>query len=539
MWLSWIVFLIFPSSTLVQSFHLIPRHSRYAYQRTVAIDEQSQKTHHKNRRTNHKVRGLLDHVLNRLNHEWDETKWSRLRNYLYRSQEKLTEDQVKNVLDFLLQHLEEKDAALVLQQSPRILRKNAKTSLEPTYQFLKELYGESLLSMALKRNPDLLLTRGAGYDGGVLELVEVFLAEELALSQRQIATIKKDFPVLFQTPVSKLLSTVYLFRTRMEHQTREQATAAIAKLMLLHPQVFILSVESIEHRIEFLVKDCGLDTDSVVRNAGFLLGLSIEENLEPKLKLLLQYIPNREKLATALKSHPQILGLAQDNLQAKVSYFDRIDADCFGTHPSFARDDSLASRILMRATPVLSLSLKKNIIPKIDFLAKVWGIDDVAADARPRIASLDTSPRSPRLSLSKQLRQYPSILSLSLEGNIRPTAEFYNRTNYIELDSNWRLQPWSVSLRGRDLAASLPNRLLPRWHFFHSKQVSTEDRNTQRAMQKGLSLHILVSATDTIFCDEFNFDTTEYSVFKREAIPRLKFSSQFDTWIKTGRPIDV
>ncbi|GAX16114.1 hypothetical protein FisN_3Hh406 [Fistulifera solaris] len=527
MWLRWVVFLIFPSSTLVKSFLLIRGH-RYAHTRTVALEEQLQKTHHKNTRTNHKVRGLLDHVLNRLHQEWDETKWSRLRNYLYRSQEKLTEEQVKNVLDFLLQHLDETDAALVLQQSPRILRKNAKTSLEPTYQFLKDLYGESLLSVALKRNPDLLLTRGAGYDGGVLELVEVFLAEELALSQRQIATIKKDFPVLFQTPVSKLLSTVYLFRTRMEHQTHEQATVAIAKMMLLHPQIFILSVESIEHRIEFLVKECGLDTDSIVRNAGFLLGLSIEENLEPKLKLLSAYIPNREMLATALKSHPQILGLAQDTLQAKFSYFDRIDADCFGTNSVLTADDSLASRILLRATPVLSLSLEKNIIPKIEFLAKVWGIE-----------SLDTSPRSPRLSLSEQLRQYPSILSLSLGGNIRPTVEFYNRTSYIELDSSWRLQPWSISLRGRDLAASLSNRLLPRWHFFHSKLFSKEDSNAQRAMQKGLPLHILVSATDTTFCDEFNFDATEYSVFKREAIPRLKFSSQFDTWVKTGRPIDV
>jgi hypothetical protein len=539
MWLNWIIFLIFPSSALVESFLLLRGRNRCAHKRIVSLDEQSQKTHHNRSRKNHKVRGLLDHVLNRLHHEWDETKWSRLRNYLYRSQEKLTEDQVKNVLDFLLKHLEEKDAALILQQSPRILRRNAKTSLEPTYQFLKELYGESLLSVALKRNPDLLLTRGAGYDGGVLELVEVFLAEELALSQRQIATIKKDFPVLFQTPVSKLLSTVYLFRNRMEHPTCEQATAAISKLMLLHPQVFILSVESLEHRIEFLDEECGLDTETIVRNAGFLLGLSVVENLEPKLNLLSDYIPNRGKLATALKSHPQILGLAQDNLQAKISFFDRVDADCFGTNPFLACDDSLASRILLRATPVLSLSLEKNIIPKIEFLAKVWGVDDLAADALTRIASLETSRRSPRLSLSEQLRQYPSILSLSLEGNLRPTAEFYNRTKYIELDSNWRLQPRSVSLRGRDLAASLSNRLLPRWHFFHFKQPSTEDSNTRRAMQKGLPLHILVSATDTTFCDELNFDATEYSLFKREAIPRLKFSSQFDTWIKTGRPIDV
>lgn len=53
-----------------------------------------------NTRTNHKVRGLLDQVLGRLKQEWDASKWSRLRSYLYRNQDKLTEDQVRKVLDF-------------------------------------------------------------------------------------------------------------------------------------------------------------------------------------------------------------------------------------------------------------------------------------------------------------------------------------------------------------------------------------------------------------------------------------------------------
>lgn len=430
--------------------------------------------------------------------------------------------------------------AYILQQSPRILRKNSKTNLEPTYQFLKELYGTSLLAVAVKRNPDLLLTRGAGYEGGAFDLVETFLVEELKLSKRQIATIKKDFPVLFQTPVSKLLSTVYLFRNKMTNLSGEKSNVAIAKLMKLHPQVFILSAESLEHRIGFLSQQCGLDIGYIIGNAGSLLGLSVEDNLEPKFKLLSQHFPDRTSLVAALKSHPQILGLSRDNLQAKISYFDFIDSEHSKNSSTLLQDDTLVSRILLKATPVFSLSLSNNIIPKIEFLAKIWGVDEVDSTVPKLTSSIDSISNSPRLTLSEQLRQFPSILSLSLVGNLQPTAEFYNRTHYIKLDCNWRLQPSSTALRGRDLAASLSNRLLPRWHFFRSKMMSEgNDCIAELEIRKALPLHVLVSATDIVFCEDLSLNATEYSIFKQEAIPRLKFSSQFDTWLKTGRPIDV
>jgi hypothetical protein len=54
-----------------------------------------------------------------------------------------------------------------------------------------------------------------------------------------------------------------------------------------------------------------------------------------------------------------------------------------------------------------------------------------------------------------------------------------------------------------------------------------------------IPLHILVSASDTAFCETMDIDETSYQEFKKDAVPRLKFSSQFDTWLKTGRPIEV
>jgi hypothetical protein len=52
-------------------------------------------------------------------------------------------------------------------------------------------------------------------------------------------------------------------------------------------------------------------------------------------------------------------------------------------------------------------------------------------------------------------------------------------------------------------------------------------------------LHLLAGATDEVFCRQLNLSLGEYTKFKEEAIPRLKFNSQFDRWLKTGRPIDL
>ena len=46
-------------------------------------------------------------------------------------------------------------------------------------------------------------------------------------------------------------------------------------------------------------------------------------------------------------------------------------------------------------------------------------------------------------------------------------------------------------------------------------------------------------ASDDAFCRQMKLSLTDYLVFKEEAVPRLKFSSQFDRWLKTGRPIDL
>jgi hypothetical protein len=241
-------------------------------------------------------------------------------------------------------------------------------------------------------------------------------------------------------------------------------------------------------------------------------------------------------LRKCVVAHSQLLGLSLKNLQAKVNYFDAIDGKDSSDMPS---SSSLASRIAIRSPAVYSLSLKHNIVPTVLFLAKAWGTTSPQVRWHGDTLTVSKAPHldESKDSLSSLLQEFPTILTLSLEGNIQPTLTFFNRTGYTSLSSDWRLDSKQRPIRGRYIAASLFNRLLPRWHHLIANgwpQGETSDDPSRLP-----PLHLLVGATDRAFCQQMGFDFEEYVMFKDQSIPRLKFSSQFDTWLKTGRPIDV
>jgi hypothetical protein len=530
------------------------------------------------------------------------SSWTKTRNYLYRAtattddsnDNKLTVPQVKQVLAFLRSNFPPDTCRLILQTSPRILRKNCATFLQPTTEFLRQLYRDEMLLTAIHRNPDLLLTSGMGYDADALELVEVFLRQELQLSSTNMGKLKRTAPFVFQLPVWKLLS-VLNFLTQIlvssgEYQAGDQETKnVLAKLVLSHPQILQLSVESnLRPRLDFLKKRCHLLTSDLAvlikKSSASVLALSVKDNLEPTIDFLTDLLRDRSDpaadLRKCLRSHPQLLALSLNNLHSKKAYFDAIDENnhlsCSSSSPS---SSSLASRVLIRSPAVYSLSLDGNIVPTIEFMARVWGTkapparwlnndiddngnvngsDDNKSSVEPMIrdngGSLDS--QSSEESLLSLLGEYPSILTLSLEGNIQPTINFYNRTGYIQLDGDWNLVRRQgkttgggkvAVVRGRYIAASLFNRLLPRWHYCRSIASNSvgddahgeDNDDNDNATAPVIPLHVLVSATDRVFCDQMGIDHDDYIKYKTESIPRLKFSSQFDTWLKTGRPIDV
>jgi len=249
-------------------------------------------------------------------------------------------------------------------------------------------------------------------------------------------------------------------------------------------------------------------------------------------------------------THPQLLGLSLTNLKSKVKYFHSIGP-------------SLAVRIARKCPAIYSLNLDQNIIPTIEFLSRVWGMkrEINASKKKKKKSNFNDSDN-----FVPMLHEYPNIITLSVETNLQPTMMFFNKTGYTLLNENWELislttrtkkagssrppktgivndkQIAPIRIRGRYIAASLYNRLLPRWHYCRSGYA--EDKALEGSTDSTFPpvtppLHLLVMASDDGFCQAMDFELESFLSFKKEAVPRLKFSSQVDTWLKTGEPIDL
>ncbi len=532
------------------------------------------------KRGNPQVRTIMSILEERYDLPDDDPKaktrdWKKTRNYLYnaiRGSDESFEHQVVEVLNFLDLHLKlpKEVAKRILQESPRILRKPVDSFLIPTADFLLQLWGPDLFVQAVERNPALLLSSGVGYtknrksrsaatnstfvNGTAMDTsihnqsVEDIIGEYTGLSSTAIQRMKGTAPFVFGLEASKVHSVLDFLGSILKQQQADDDTPETAeellkrkktlgKVILAHPYLLNLSVESnLKPRLQFLAEFCGLDHAQVAKvvqtSTGSVLSLSVEQNLKPTMEFLLKELfQEASLLKKCVLTHPQLLGLSLANLQSKVAYFGSIGS-------------SLAVRVAAKCPAIYSLNLEQNIVPTIDFLARVWGVD---------IAS-PTKERKSNENFVSMLHEYPNIITLSVESNLQPTMMFFNKTGYTLLNENWELMEAPAiagkliapsRIRGRYIAASLYNRLLPRWHFCLSRNA-VFDEATQAISElvdkpppETPPLHLLVMASDEAFCEAMDFAPESFTSFKKEAIPRLKFSSQFDTWLKTGKPIDL
>jgi hypothetical protein len=477
--------------------------------------------------------------------------------------------------------------AHILQSTPRILSKyhSIESRLLPTVEFLKELYGDmagsdgkkgTMFYEAIKRNSNLLLVRGVGYVGGEntrsgnesddtnsssSEEVEAYLENVVGISSQGIAKLKNNQPTLFQLSLkNKVQPAVEYLLTLLGHSSSMKSiptkqTKQLVKIVTNHPNLLQLGVDSnLKPTALFLRDYCELTDNELATIVGSnpsVLGLAVDGNLRPKMQLLTNVLANGTKqgsnaesdgtktaLRKSILKHPQVLALSSSNICTKVDYFDTIDV----RSNSGNNDNTLAARLLMTAPSVYSLSLADNIRPKVDYLAVLWGWS----------------------SLSDKLVECP-LLTLSMD-NIQQTLSFYNMTGYIDLPTNENregISPQNAgNVRSRYIATSLYNRLLPRWNFLLKEQERKEQLLGVLALNDDTSrietskynlpssntpsdkvllppLHLLAGASDEVFCRQLNLSLSEYTTFKEEAVPRLKFNSQFDRWLKTGKPIDV
>lgn len=580
------VLLIFLLKALEGTGLLQPSHKPCVVRRVTSTIEVAARDHNdggpQKRRVNHRVNEIMELVESYNKEEvWATPKdWSKTRKYVH-SRSDLTVNQVKEVIHFLRKTFPEEEHIMisVIQSTPRILRRDVKSFLEPTADFLVDLYGLDLFYEAVRRNPSILLSRGVGYKFTEdTDAIENLFKSSFGLKKPAVEKLKRKAPWLFQRPLARINEVVNFWKEILREANKDpnEIKSVIGKLVISYPTLFNLSVDkNLRPRIKFLEEYCGLnrsDTASLlIGSRASIFSLSVDDNMKPTIDFLLQLLWQREEnekidqIRKCIVNHPQLMGLSLKNLDSKKSYFDAID-----DLDSNQRMEALACRIIIRSPSIYSLNLRNNIIPTIELLAKVWGrkpptVRWTAADMlildQECVTEEVLTGASGVGSLASLLGEYPTILGLSLEGNIQPTLTFYNKTGYIKLDSHWNsildladkdtvglghLQTDIVPvIRGRYIAASLFQRLLPRWHYFlvNEERLRGENKDNTNGnnheMFKSLPLHILAIASDKAYCDHLWADIEDYKLFKEDAIPRLKFSSQFDTWLKTGRPIDV
>ena len=514
----------------------------------------------------------------------------------------LTLSNIQQIISFLQSTFPNNTAlqSTIIQKSPRILGQyhSIDSRLVPTVEFLNGLYGnmgtnDDMFVEAISRNTNLLLLRGVGYNaaagrgrGGegdgssndnMNREVEEYLQNDLDMPSSAIVKLKRNHPKVFQLSLKdKVKPAIKYLHSLLGHNnihedvlpasmSARQLRKKVAKIVSCHPQVLQLDVASnLEPTTCFLRDACDFtDTElgQVIFAAPGVLGLSVEENLKPTLQLIEDILKSSVEqevggneddgdcsnfvvqLRKCILRHPQILALSLNNLRAKRDYFNSIGSssdesssmveDNKGTESTEKRKPSLAARILQSAPSVYSLSLEGNIIPKVEYLSTtLWG------------SSFNM--------LSENIHEYPPIMTLSLEDNIIPTISFYNMTGFLAVKR----------IRGRYVATSLYKRLLPRWHFMLQEQEKQQKQQLEqleslvtKAGNDGPKynittsttsstvilppLHLLAGASDDNFCRQMKLSLNDFQAFKDEAGPRLKFSSQFDRWLKTGRAIDL
>lgn len=478
----------------------------------------------------------------------------------------LNVDQCALVLDFLTNNFSIETVGTILLSYPRILRRNPQSQLSPTILFLSEIYTGKNGSVedAIRKNPSLLLVRGVGHhniDNGS-EKLELILKDELGMSIKKLENLKRMKPQTFEYSPDNFREVCFFIasiiengHTKAENFDRtscrqplnlcEPTLKILRKVLSSDPCLFSCNVQTnLSPTIVYLRDKFGISSaaiSSLIKICPGILGLSIEKNLSPKLRFFQEEmgLQSLSELSRCTSRHPQILALSLSNLQEKVYFFNNIDRL---SNVDLNEKRSLAYRISIQHPTIFSLSLSLNIIPKIVCLSNMWGLYfPKYFEDRNWTFDSNHQDETGTFSISQLMSEYPAILTSSLEDNILPTINFFNSTGYIQLDNDGRSM-FSVNdispsgkrsvVRGRVLASSLYNTLLPRWQFLKEKEKFRE------GVSKLPPLYILATSSDDKFCDYFNLSRDELSSFKEEMIPELKFCAQFAQWMKTGKQIN-
>lgn len=344
----------------------------------------------------------------------------------------------------------QKEIGAFVQKHPEILGQDVEKDFQPTVVFLEEL-GVSLehVKKLILRHPVLVL------EGAEKTLNHLIMyLEGIGVKRNHIGPLLVRRPVLVASdvekdlwPVGDYLKTIHasaddidkiitsfprLFRYNLGQDFQPAVShleslgvdsILMGKLFRRHPQL-LKNRLNFESKTNFLV-NLGLekkDLGKVIYNAPQLLGLSVEDKVQPAIQFLESLGITRSSLLKVIKRKPMILAHSiETKLRPNTEFLERLGI----------KHDAIG-KLVTRHPQLLTLSVEKNLDPTVMYLVELSFTREEVADMVRRLPSLlgfsivtvlqpkynylvEIMQRCP-----KELVRFPQFFSYSLEKRIIP-----------------------------------------------------------------------------------------------------------------------
>ena len=242
------------------------------------------------------------------------------------------------------------------------------------------------------------------------------------------------------------------------------------KLIQKSPSMLTYTSTNIEQTTDFFLSECGLSKDEYTKmlmTYPACLGLSIENTLRPAIDFFRDEIGSN-KWKWIVVRYPQIFRNAQVLKPRAKFMYEKLNLKRWAD----------LSQIASKYPPLFWLK-EENVVPKMEFLQQTLELS--AGELRDILVT------------------YPQLLGLSLEGNLRPTVQFFLSDDGADLTVSQL--GYFVSYQPALLAYSLEKRIRPRI-----------DRMRDAGIRLEYSPPVIMSYTDSKFDIWLEQQTTTWSI---------------------------
>jgi len=227
-----------------------------------------------------------------------------------------------------------------------------------------------------------------------------YLRKDLGMTEKELKRLIKVHPRVVRYNRGAVKRNVSFFRTRVLGGVKEgKQKKGLKKIYMSTPRLLGYSVPGLLSKILYFKETVGLNDDEVRE---LVLGMpSIltykEGNIGETLKWMEEIGVGGEKIKRCLVKYPNLFTLSvKSNMIPKVEWMEsRLGLD---------RDRGHITRVVTMFPPIMWLS-RKNLEDKVGYLQDTFGWDE--RDVRKMVLNM------------------PQVLGLALEGNIKLTVEYY------------------------------------------------------------------------------------------------------------------